>query len=496
MASKIADEPVLRELAAFAGVVREAGRRSAGTRWDRAVESVEAARHRAEPTPLGVETFYWAQDLFDTLDDAADLVLAPRWVDVFATRMSDSYVQGLRRKRDRLVKSLQEMQVRHVERMVKQTVSALTREVEELEAFLAQSLKALESRGFNQILMAVLIELARAGRLPSSRWQQMLSRAKSAVLLDREPAAGPVAEGNAPHPTLQMGLTFGAYPAPEKYAPPAGSQTYESDLPGSRAVVYDLPTLLRGVSGVNTSGVNYTLVKQLDTIRFLAEGDLASETSDCQFARLDADRPRPIRFGAEAYALQDVLKGPSPTLAAYHRLAETVMKEPEGGVQIGNLKELLTSFEGEEDSRQEPDNPISGSETPRAGREYSRMDRKAARTPPEDAALFVDQSVEWVAQQRHEFMQARLERMLITEPLPGSQEARRGELALTVFLQAKRLQERLMRSRKRVVSVDRAVVLQHILTSEAAGSASLKMTAAAVGRGRAQTQADILERGD
>lgn len=488
MASKIADEPVIRELAAFAKIVREAGRRSAGTRWDRAVESLEAAQHQAEPAPLGVDTFYWAQDVFDVLDDAVSLVLAPRWVDVFATRMSDSYVQGLRRKRERLAKETQEMMARHAARLVEQTIATMSRESEELEAFLVQALKALETRGFNQHLMAVLIGLARAGRLRASRWQQMLSRAKSAILLAGEPA--PVeAAGDAPHPTLRMGLTFGAYPAPECYAPQPGTQSYESGLPGSRPVVYDLLTLLKGVSGVSTSGVNYTLVKQLDTIRFLSKED-GAEAGDSQFTRLDAGRSRPIRFGLAPYSLKNVLEGPPPTLAAYHRLTEAVLNDPEDGVRIGNAKELLTTFAGEEESRQEPNNPVSGSETPRAGREFTRLDRKAARTAPADAVQFIDQSVDWVAHQRHEFMQARLERMLIAEPLPGSQKARRGELALAVFLQAKRLQERLMRSRKRIVSADRAAVLQHILTSEAAGSASLKMTAAAVGRPR------VLERED
>ena len=465
-------------LAAYGQEVRSLYPGHEVVRWGEAAAAVDSALARLRagspppsPAPLPqsppaeaslapyLARFQELEERRRLLASAAAWILADRWLDALLARMTDTYVKSLRARRNAVQKDLAAALAAAAQELEKEFVETAPPAPAEVRAALPAISRALTlgDEALLHAMVALLKKTAQAG-CPVGDMVYLLKRAVLGATSGAPPLPPPG------HPLLQMGETFGAVPAAEVLrAPPPGAEACDVALPRSRCVVYDLPTLLRGVSGTVDQGVNYQSAVSLETIRTpVAPAPTASpvapgapERADDAPERADdapgsslqyrQDAPGAYRAVRAQYSYAEMTRGPPPTLAAYHRLAEQAAAQPAVGFLIENTADVLRRFEEDqtEDARQAAE--VAFVEKA-AGDRLEATRRLGGDLPPLPAQVAAALADQLAAQRYTE--RVRCEERDALRPtsaaLPGRRAWRR-EAALTAAIQASRLEGELER---------------------------------------------------
>ena len=355
----------------------------------------------------------WSRDVSAALDAMRkheDVLLARRWMQQLATRMSGSFIDQLRARR-RLVRAAAAEIRATVSGVLSEAAAAVRERLGELDAD-AAALAAEEALSdaapaFQTALMARLGGL----ELGAARMSRLVARVRDAIM---EVGAAQAPAPNA-HPLVRMGLTFGADVGAPVGADdvPDGAPVFDAGT-GGRPVVYDLRALTAPARGDTTTtlyGLNFRVVDRLNTVRW-GEANAREKASDVRNVRenpghVDAWRrdgegvARPVRF-ARADGLAAALRGPPAALEAYNALAAPCVD------LIPDAAELVRRFE-----LREPD--------------------AEPEEVPDEAALAK------FASRRQRAFDRRLDFALMRRGVPGARAAQDYELALTMALQVRAL---------------------------------------------------------
>jgi hypothetical protein len=482
---------IAEKLIKIGAELEDASRREVGIAWaaaTRELRSLQSAKPDGGTDPL--QQFLAELGDVRVLQSAADLFLADQWIDALSARMSYSYIQQLQLRRNEIRKLLNarrdELQVTALQSfLADEDHAAIIRRGTEIlgQSTTEQTQGDLRLRGsFEPPLFKALLSLTDASaQLSPEEKRAVLRDMRSVVLKSRE-----VEEDPSVHPVVKMGLTYGLVPGSRMLEPPEQEENVLiAALPGSRAVLYDLQTLLQGVGGTPMSGVNFSLARELETIRYLDSAKAPAQEPAQGLARLDITSPaasacaRTLTPGrGEPKTLAQYMRGPSPSLASYHRLNEAVLSDEAEGCALSNLDKVMEVYVS-------GDVPVSKNEAARESRELTLVGKQVAdRAAEEGESVWKDATMmaEDLALRRHEYMQRNLTTALTTNALPGSELCRQRELDLSVILQCKRLRRGLAKTMAHKNKSGRREALESFLTGEGATSASLKMTALVLGR--------------
>lgn len=474
--------------------LEETARREAGSTWAGVLRKLISLREKPSAQPK--DTLQWLLvELGEmrTLKNAADLFLAERWLAAVSARMSYSYIQQLRVKQKEILRLLGEQERTLQEKAIQAFLAdedhddILQRGME----FLGRSerLSAEDTQEFNPPLFRALLHLVEnSSQLSNEKRAQMLQSMRAMVLRVVESRCEPGQEtADSVHPIIKMGLSYGLVPDRQLVLRGSEDQLLRAALPGSRAVLYDLQALLRGVGGTIMSGVSFSLAQELETIRYLDPSGprkMQPHLDASHMHRLDFVEPlaslgsvRRIEHGDKPRDLDQYLRGPSLSLAAYHRLTEAVLSDEAEGCALSNLDRVMEIFES-------GSTPLSGEELKRESREFAYLKRKIEDREPDPKTVRegAESIAEDLALKRHEVMQRRLTTALMPNAMPGSETCRQRELDMSAIMQCRRLQRGLTKVMGYKSKSGRREALEGLLASEGASSASLKMTALVLGR--------------
>lgn len=490
---------VTGELAAYAEALRDVSQAAEGVHWSRTLDAL--AKLPDDPPgalwgkgadPLGavMAGIGW----FSTLTDACALFFRDVWLTRIRASSSESVYRQLREQRQSLGEQLLKLASEVWTGWVAQTAKLSASEVGRLlDAGIAQLQKTFSATLVELLVCAADLETGsdRASRLVLIR-EITIAQDDDAVSASKSSAVS--------HPLLQQALTFGGAPkilsdrtnflvdlsGDRGESGLAGDFTVlEASLPRSRIVLYDLFTLLKGVPGSAVSGLNYHLVRNLNTIRFLDDPpelapDPAKALDGAHFLRVDASgHPTIARPVATGPPLEVLSGGPPAVLRKYHELAGLCVEDPDSGFRISNAEAMLALYE-----EVEGDTPLHRLENTRLEAELSYT-RRYYKSDQEAAAPALSASA--IVTSRYDRTLAALEQQLPVQKLPGEAESRKLELSLTYLKQAEQLEERLGKvptasaTKMAFSNIERLLVFR--LTDEGVRLPALKTACSVIGRG-------------
>ena len=393
------------------------------------------------------------------------MILDQKWIDQVMSRKSFSLIEELKLARNTIL--MKSSLAREDDQgQIEEALDSLGADA--LNEFVLVTTKLLKEDQFaaacQTYVLAALIYLIQPATkgLPPEKKRVLIESLKKITLAPWVEEGG-AAPDEDPHPFEKQRLTFGAYPEKGQAAPVTGAGLlYDVSLPGSRAVDYNILALLKGVSGTATSGLSYNLVRELDTIKYRAEGRDAAgpEESQPDFLRVDSrdGQPRPMK-SSQGHTLDQILKGPAPDLDAYQNLAEVAAFDPAEGFVLENTEDLLEKFSEEIQEDLPAQYALATFEAKRRGAEQeiarkalARLAQLKERDPGADETDLVLSAIRELSSSIAASRALEAEKLLAMRlgrtSLPGSAKSQDREVALTMFLQATRLEEQIEKAWK------------------------------------------------
>lgn len=459
MASPEQREAAGRALAVYAEKVEPAALKVSWT---------DAVRRLGEPTPdwlaaPSLENLRAVQAWLAQFQADTSFLLESKWVDQVASRMSSTYVTRLRKERELVGKDC------------RRVVDELTAAAAERGATLGPAALSGSLTAFEPLILAALIFALKTYDGPEAERRRYAEAAMRATLDPPPPPARP-AEAAPVHPLLQMGLTYGVAPAAVERA--EGSCAYDAAVPGAPAIFYDLQTLLTGVAGTPVSGLNFTLVAALDTIRPAVSAPQAVEPASpalpaglvplrCRRRDADGVYRALVACGGpdETPTVEKMLRGPQPLLGAYNELAAAAL-HPATLETHG----LLERFEV---AAAQPTGPYSAEAA--AGREAIPLGKYYAQSELLGSRGAAQAAGSAVAASRYASAPASVTSLTA---LPGVAAAYNEELALTALLGGLRIQDAWHALPPGPPAAAHASPVLTLLRSDAGAAPSLKLYAA------------------
>lgn len=124
------------------------------------------------------------------------------------------------------------------------------------------------------------------------------------------------------HPIQRMSLIFGR--TPENKSAMDGAEVYDASISCSTPTVYDIDSLLMSAREVTTYGLSHPIVKRLNTIRKRSEG--GQDAKIYPVVQKDGYAMTPVIC---PIPLDDMLRGPSRQIPAYHDLTSSSILDPQ-----------------------------------------------------------------------------------------------------------------------------------------------------------------------
>jgi hypothetical protein len=494
---------IIRDLARYAAALRDVSQLGEGVRWSRTLETLAelSDKPNCESWPVATEVLRGASSniqWFDTINVACELFFRETWLSQIKASVSEAVHRQLQRDRGDLVQQLGRLAGETWDCWLVQVNNLAAEQLEVLLEAGSADLKV----NFCEPLANLLTRTAEDKRLDeriSIKYFMLIQEA--ALQSDKSPnSQAALAQGKPHHPLLRSALTLGMAPAAgrrngdlvdtESEAAHALA-VIDASLPRSRIVLYNLLTLLKGIPGSPVSGLNYHLVKSLNTIRFLdgpdhLDQEIANDPAEAlegvDILRIDsAYHPtlaRPVVAGPSwGSILASQERGAPPTLRRYHELAGDCVNDTDG-FRIANIEELLEKY-----SEEGGDTLLHRLENTRHEAELVYVRRYYKDKDAEDAPT---RSASTIATSRFDRIEAGLEQLLVVQKLPGEEPSRRTELALTCLIQAERLEERLAKVPVAAATNMTYSNLERIITQrladEGARLPTLKIACSAAGR--------------
>lgn len=494
-------QEAIEQLLDYAKKVEGVAKSVASTRWSEQIEALTRLSEWREPEPITTEGLHQVQDYVASLRAAASLILSNRWVEALQTRMTDTYIHNLRVSRAAVCEKVEAASTGLLSGVTERAVKIL-----EPQSLIDVADTWATAATFNPLILRVLIAQLQTAGVGNPR----LVEETIAIVLSPstfEHAASPEPGERADvHPLLKMGLTYGVSPL-GYYSEEENRRarcSFAAEVPGGRPVLYDLATLLEGVSGQSGTGLNYTLVSSLETIRAiettpggraeLRQNSVAAgrqlqcrrkdHQKNIEGVEMALVRPLqgPLRPVGETAGVQHLppdlekmLRGPRPTLGAYNSLAEDAMRNAQGAL-LNNPMALIRDFEADG----------GGALESAAVRETEILQRLLAENSPgaggEDSApANVMRGASLIASERYS-----RESIRAMGPLPGADESQNEEAAMVALLGARRVGAALQKVAKKSDAAAGQLALKTaipaILRSEEGISSSLKMWVGEKGR--------------